>query len=88
MEHVGRPKAAITLDASKCNLCRLCINLCPTYVYEEVNNKMVIHNENCICCKACEVLCPQKAIKVIISDEGLYIKRYSGLSSSCEDPKR
>lgn len=82
MEYISRPKAVITLDTSKCDLCRLCINLCPTYVYEEVNNNIVIHNENCICCKACEVLCPQKAIRVSISDEGLYIEKYSGLLAS------
>ncbi|MEM0347216.1 MAG: 4Fe-4S binding protein [Zestosphaera sp.] len=47
-----------------CNLCGECVNYCPTKVYRIEENKLIYEQEKCIYCKACEPLCPQKAIKV------------------------
>jgi len=72
-------KAKIIVD-SNCNLCGLCIRLCPTYVYELTDdNKIRVYEERCICCKACEALCPQRAIHVNILDQELHIEIYKTL---------
>lgn len=45
-----------------CNLCRLCIELCPTEVFRIEGNRLIHEDEKCIYCRGCELLCPQKAI--------------------------
>jgi MinD superfamily P-loop ATPase len=72
---VSKLKVEITVN-DRCNLCGICVKLCVTHVYEVVNSRLSIYKEHCIGCKACEVLCPQKAIKITISDEGLEIVKY------------
>jgi MinD superfamily P-loop ATPase len=72
---VGRLKVEIIVN-DKCNLCGVCVRLCVTHVYEVVNGRLSIGKEYCIGCKACEILCPQKAIKISISDEGLEVVKY------------
>ena len=64
----------VVISVSKeCNLCGECIKYCPTDVFELSDNKLVIHQERCIYCRGCEVLCPKKAIKVELLNEGLEI---------------
>jgi len=58
---------------SKCNLCGECVKYCPTNTFEIINNELVIHQERCIYCRGCEVLCPNKALKVELLNEGLEI---------------
>ena len=47
------------------------IAVCPTNAFSwDVENKtVVINNENCICCRACEDACPAGAIRVAITKE-------------------
>jgi len=56
-------RVTITVEPT-CNLCGECVNYCPTKVYRIEENKLIYEQEKCIYCKACEPLCPQKAIKV------------------------
>jgi NAD-dependent dihydropyrimidine dehydrogenase PreA subunit len=54
------------IDYKKCNACGTCIDVCPMDVFEKENNKVVVkHPEKCIGCRACEVQCPQGAIKIV-----------------------
>lgn len=65
-----RVKVEVSND---CNLCGLCVETCPTNVFQIVNQKLTINEANCIYCRGCEAICPQKAIKLEALDEGLEI---------------
>ncbi len=53
------------IDYKKCTTCETCVGVCPVQVFEKKNNKVeVAKPEDCIGCRACEVQCPEKAIKV------------------------
>lgn len=53
------------IDSKKCKQCKTCLNVCPADVFAEISGKVVVKNpDNCLECRACEMQCPQKAIKV------------------------
>jgi len=57
------PKPVI--DQKKCALSKTCMDVCPMEVFAEQDGKMTTPNaDKCIGCKACEVQCPEGAIKV------------------------
>ncbi|MEM1541238.1 MAG: 4Fe-4S binding protein [Ignisphaera sp.] len=62
-------KGNVTLDYSRCNLCKLCLNLCPTNVFkvDENINRIVVNDDSCISCYGCTILCPVDAISVEVS---------------------
>jgi 2-oxoglutarate ferredoxin oxidoreductase subunit delta len=63
---------AIYVDGEICKGCQLCIHFCPKKVFEvgeEVNDKgfvipKIAHEDQCIKCKICELICPDLAIFV------------------------
>ncbi|MCD6488362.1 MAG: 4Fe-4S binding protein [Desulfurococcales archaeon] len=55
----------IIIDQERCDLCRLCIDYCPAYVFSIDDNKIVVEEKNCIECYGCIPLCPKKAIDII-----------------------
>jgi len=71
-------KVRITVS-SDCDLCGLCVRYCPTDVFSIVGGKLEVRSERCIYCKGCEPLCPKKAIKVQLLDEGLRIEVHKAL---------
>lgn len=56
-----------------CDLCGLCVDVCPTGVFKIEGGKLVVNEELCIYCKGCVALCPRKAISMSMLDEGLKI---------------
>ena len=53
------------IDYNKCKVAKTCIDVCPMQVFEEKDGKVIVANpDDCIGCKACEVQCPEGAIKV------------------------
>ena len=59
----------VVIDYSKCKFSKECMNVCAMNVFEEENGKIVVKNpEKCIGCKACEVSCPNGAVKVELED--------------------
>lgn len=56
----------IEIDLEKCDGDGTCVDVCPVEVFEIREGKSVaVRPEECLVCMACEVQCPQGAIKVI-----------------------
>ncbi|MFH1327908.1 MAG: ferredoxin family protein [Candidatus Bathyarchaeota archaeon] len=61
----------VKVEYSKCDGDAACIEVCPTEVFEikevkgfDGKKSVVINNDACIICRACEVQCPTLAITV------------------------
>jgi 2-oxoglutarate ferredoxin oxidoreductase subunit delta len=56
----------VQLDASLCKACGICIELCPTHVFDtaEMGEAVVARPEDCTLCLLCELHCPDFAIEV------------------------
>ena len=53
------------IDYKKCKTSKNCIDVCPVGVFALEKGKTTVKKpEECIQCRACEVSCPNKAIKV------------------------
>lgn len=57
--------SSLALDATRCNGCRMCLEVCPHNVFQIKNNKAVITNrDKCMECGACQNNCAQNALTV------------------------
>ena len=62
----------VKVDHSKCNGDSICVDVCPVAVFELQDlpeypgekKSVVVDNDACIVCRACEVQCPTQAITV------------------------
>ena len=61
----------VIVDYAKCTGDNVCIDLCPTQVFEakvvsgfDGKKSVVVNNDACIACKACEVQCAPQAITI------------------------
>jgi NAD-dependent dihydropyrimidine dehydrogenase PreA subunit len=61
----------VVVDLKKCNGDSVCVDVCPVAVFElqevkgyEGKKSVVVNNDACIVCRACEVQCPTQAITV------------------------
>ena len=61
----------IQINRDWCKGCGICVKFCPKQVLEldGVEKSVVARPEDCICCKLCELRCPDLAIEVLIEDE-------------------
>ena len=56
---------SVALDEQTCNICQICVSLCPMGVFEFDGDGVVVAQEDqCIVCRACEAACPVEAIVV------------------------
>ena len=63
---VGAEDSPVQLDVSLCKACGICIELCPTHVFDatELGEAIVARPEDCNRCLLCELHCPDFAIEV------------------------
>jgi len=66
---VWQEMVKVEVDYEKCNGDAICVEVCPVGVFEmqEKEGKkvsVVVNNDACIVCRACEVQCPTQAITV------------------------
>ena len=63
----------IEIDEDYCKGCSICIDFCPLEVLElsdRINSRgyyppVPVHEERCIGCRFCELLCPEFSIMII-----------------------
>lgn len=51
-------------NKAKCNLCSLCMEICPPQVIKVIDSKLSFNYDRCIRCYCCIEVCPEGAIEV------------------------
>jgi NAD-dependent dihydropyrimidine dehydrogenase PreA subunit len=61
----------VNVDLGKCNGDGVCVDLCPAAVFEskevagyEGKKSVVVNNDACVGCRACEIQCATQAIVI------------------------
>ena len=55
----------IKIHEQSCRGCRLCVDICPTNIFdydEEKHRALIRYPEDCIACLSCAYICPSGAI--------------------------
>lgn len=53
------------IDAERCTSCNICVNVCPTNVFDKTDGIPVIARQgDCQTCFLCELYCPEDALFV------------------------
>jgi 2-oxoglutarate ferredoxin oxidoreductase subunit delta len=69
---MGKPKLKeLHIRQDWCKGCGICVHFCPTKVLEldDKDKSFAARPQDCICCKLCELRCPDLAIDVETEDE-------------------
>ncbi len=69
---MGKPKLKeLNIQQDWCKGCGICVHFCPKKVLEldDKDKSVVARPEDCICCKLCELRCPDLAIDIETEDE-------------------
>ncbi len=61
----------LEINRDWCKGCGICVKYCPTQVLEldSRDKSVAVRPDDCICCKMCELRCPDLAIEVITEQE-------------------
>jgi NAD-dependent dihydropyrimidine dehydrogenase PreA subunit len=60
------PRFTVLVEEELCDLCGLCVELCPARVFEEGPGRIEAFSEKCIGCGGCVPLCPRDAITLLV----------------------
>jgi 2-oxoglutarate ferredoxin oxidoreductase subunit delta len=66
-ESMAKPKLKQHhINRDWCKGCGICVELCPKHVLEldDQDKVVVVRPQDCICCRLCELRCPDFAIEV------------------------
>ena len=58
----------ITIDQLKCNLCRVCVQACPSEIYLIELQGIEVEQEKCLGCGNCITICPVEAAKMVVRE--------------------
>lgn len=70
---MAKPKLkAHHIDRGWCKGCGICVRFCPKQVLQldEQEKAYAAHPEKCVCCKMCEMRCPDLSITIETEEEG------------------
>ncbi len=61
----------LEINREWCKGCGICVRFCPGKVLEldHLEKVVAVRPEQCICCRLCEMRCPDLAIEVKIEEE-------------------
>lgn len=61
----------LVINRDWCKGCGICVAFCPKKVLEldKEDKSVAVRPEDCICCKLCEIRCPDLAIEVVIEPD-------------------
>lgn len=64
LKRQGQKIVPPTIDASKCNGCKICVNelLCPALIWNQEQKMVSIDSMLCVSCTVCGQVCPSQAI--------------------------
>ncbi|MBI4322042.1 MAG: 4Fe-4S dicluster domain-containing protein [Chloroflexi bacterium] len=76
LDKISLPRGEIHVNAERCKGCSFCVEYCPKNVLElskSFNSKgyylpLAKNEADCATCRLCELLCPEFAIHVVVSD--------------------
>jgi 2-oxoglutarate ferredoxin oxidoreductase subunit delta len=68
---MGKPKLkAHVINRDWCKGCGICVAFCPKKVLEldEREKAVAVRPKDCICCRLCELRCPDLAIEILTEE--------------------
>ncbi len=83
---LGKGKISVSPEVAyllpeKCNLCEICIDVCPTKAIQKGKDEVVIDPISCVGCGICVPLCPEEAIDLKHNTEHQLIAQIQGVSA-------
>ena len=89
---VGRGEISVSPEVAyiipeKCNLCGVCIDVCPVAAVEKSPDGITINPVSCVGCGICVPRCPEEAIELNHSTEEQLIAQIRGVCEGGESPK-